>query len=278
MRDVVAQKFEGVARECAQEFAPQVVGKVPQNEVAIAFDGNAAQAALAVGRKVDAPELALVDEIVDVPLRAPEFCRHFSDRQRRPVDEIHREKGEFKLSGVAHFWLIVFKIGLTVFGMDTVKVLNEVLFILDEEHRRFAPYNILPSELRRPTLGEAIDASLDFWVSLADSIDFECANFAVHRRWGDLQGWSPEMRFLTYQRVNQALELVSLYLRCLKDEYNPFVFREDLTATMLLMHTLVDVHEENKFWQMSDLKSFLPAGLLAYKRPLRRQDSGTILN
>lgn len=162
--------------------------------------------------------------------------------------------------------------------MDTVKVLNEVLFILDEEHRRFAPYNILPSELRRPTLGEAIDASLDFWVSLVDSIDFECANFAVHRRWSDLQGWSPEMRFLTYQRVNQALELVSLYLRCLNDEYNPFVFREDLTATMLLMHTLVDVHEENKFWQMSDLKSFLPAGLLVYKRPLRRQDSGTILN
>ncbi len=162
--------------------------------------------------------------------------------------------------------------------MDTVKIIKEAFFILDEEQRRFAPYNILPAELRRPTLREAVDASLDFWVSLADSIDFECANFAVHRRWGDLQGWSPEMLFLTYQRVNQAHELVSLYLRCQNDEYNPFVFREDLTTTMLLMHSLVDVHEENKFWQMSDLKSFLPVGLLDYKRPLRQQGNGTTLN
>ena len=41
----------------------------------------------------------------DVPLRAPELRRHFPDRQRRPVDEVHRKEGEFKLSGVAHFFI-----------------------------------------------------------------------------------------------------------------------------------------------------------------------------
>lgn len=102
MRDVVAKQFESVAREGAEELAAEVVGKVPQNEVAIAFHGDAAQAALAVGRKVDAPELALVYEVVDVPFGAPELCRHFTDRQRRPVDEIHRKKGEFKLSVLVH--------------------------------------------------------------------------------------------------------------------------------------------------------------------------------
>lgn len=106
MRDVVAQKFEGVARKGAEKFAAEVVGEVAQNEVAIAFHGNSAQAAPAIGRKVDAAKLALVYEVVDMPLRTPELCRHFPDRQRRTVDEVHREKGEFKLSGVAHFWLI----------------------------------------------------------------------------------------------------------------------------------------------------------------------------
>ena len=102
MRDVVAKQFESVARKGAEKFAAEVVGEVAQNEVAIAFDGDAAQTPSAVGRKVDAPELALVDEVVDVPLRAPELCRHFTDRQRRPVDEVHRKEGEFKLSGVGH--------------------------------------------------------------------------------------------------------------------------------------------------------------------------------
>lgn len=106
MRDVVAQQFESVARKGAEKFAAEVVGEVAQNEVAIAFDGNTAQAAPAVGREVDAPEFALIDEVVNVPLRAPELRRHFPDRQRRTVDEVHRKKGEFKLSGVAHFWLI----------------------------------------------------------------------------------------------------------------------------------------------------------------------------
>ena len=105
LRDVVAQKFERVARKGAEELAAEVVGKVAQNEVAIAFDGNAAQTPSAVGRKVDATKLALVNEVVDVPLRAPELCRHFAYRQRRPVDEIHRPEREFKLSGVAHFFI-----------------------------------------------------------------------------------------------------------------------------------------------------------------------------
>lgn len=102
MRDVVAQKFESVARQRAEEFASEVVGEVPQDEVAIAFDWNAAQAPQAVGRKVDTTKLALVDEVVDVPLRASELCRHFAYRQRRAVDEIHRPKREFKLSVLGH--------------------------------------------------------------------------------------------------------------------------------------------------------------------------------
>ena len=66
LRDVVAQQFESVARKGAEKFSAEVVGKVAQNEVAIAFDGNAAQTPSAVGRKVDAPKLALVYEVVDV--------------------------------------------------------------------------------------------------------------------------------------------------------------------------------------------------------------------
>ena len=61
LRDVVAEQFECVARKRSQEFSAEVVGKVAQNEVAIAFDGNAAQTPSAVGRKVDTPKLALVD-------------------------------------------------------------------------------------------------------------------------------------------------------------------------------------------------------------------------
>lgn len=102
LRDVVAKQFESVARKGAEKFATEVVGKVAQNEVAIAFDGNAAQTPSAVGRKVDTPKLALVDEVVDVPLRAPELRRHFAYRQRRAVDEIHRPKREFKLSVLGH--------------------------------------------------------------------------------------------------------------------------------------------------------------------------------
>ena len=105
MRDVVAKQFESVARKGAEKFAAEVVGKVAQNEVAIAFDGNAAQTPSAVGRKVDTPKLALVYEVVDVPFGAPELCRNFPDRQRRPVDKIHRPEREFKLSGVAHFFI-----------------------------------------------------------------------------------------------------------------------------------------------------------------------------
>lgn len=102
LRDVVAKQFECVARECAEKFAPQVVGKVAQNEVAIAFDGNAAQTPSAVGRKIDTPKLALVYEVVDVPFGASELCRNFPDRQRRPVDKIHRPEREFKLSVLGH--------------------------------------------------------------------------------------------------------------------------------------------------------------------------------
>ena len=102
LRDVVAKQFESVARKGAEKFAAEVVGEVAQNEVAIAFHGNAAQTPQAVGRKVDATKLALVYEVVDVPLRAPELCRNFSDRQRRTVDEIHRPEREFKLSVLGH--------------------------------------------------------------------------------------------------------------------------------------------------------------------------------
>lgn len=105
MRDVVAKQFEGVARQRAEEFTSEVVGEVPQDEVAIGLNWDSAQAPQAVWRKVDTTKFALVYEVVDVPLRAPELCRHFPDRQRRTVDEIHRPEREFKLSGVAHFFI-----------------------------------------------------------------------------------------------------------------------------------------------------------------------------
>lgn len=84
-------------REGAQKLRPKLPAEIPQYKVAVAFYGNPAEGSLPSGRQVYAADRPLVYEVVNMPLRAPELFRDFAHRQRRPVDEIERVKGEFKL-------------------------------------------------------------------------------------------------------------------------------------------------------------------------------------
>lgn len=99
---VVLKEFQGVAGQRAQKAAAQVAGKVAQDEVPVAFDGNFAVGPQAVWREVYAAYRALVYEVVYVPLRTAELCRDFAHRQRRPIGEVERKEGKFELSGIAH--------------------------------------------------------------------------------------------------------------------------------------------------------------------------------